>query len=345
MAKASSIAAASPAQGTHVHALMEHGGRIDSAQTLYPDAPRPWLDLSTGINPVAWEPPTDLAIDLRSLPSPAALARLEAVAAGYFGTDPARVVALPGTEIGLRLLADLDLPAPARHVAPAYATHAAAFPAAIPADRLDAEAQMGGTILLANPNNPDGRFLSPQDLAARLADLRRNQGWLVIDEAFADANPGASVIPHIMEEDPAITLRSFGKFFGLAGVRLGFLIAPEAMVTRVRARVGSWPISAPALAIGTAAYADTAWIAATRQSLAARAAALDGVLARHGVTATGASPLFRLVSTPDANTLFEKLNRAGILTRPFAYAPAWLRFGVPADAAALARLDTALARG
>ena len=345
MAKASSIAAASPAQGTHVHALMEHGGRIESAQALYPDAPRPWLDLSTGINPVAWEPPADLAIDLRNLPSPSALARLEAVAARHFGADPARVVALPGTEIGLRLLADLGLPAPARHVAPGYATHAAAFPAAIPADRLDTEAQMGGTILLANPNNPDGRLLSPRDLAARLADLRRNRGLLVIDEAFADANPDASIIPHLMEDDPAIVLRSFGKVFGLAGVRLGVIIAPEAIVAQVRTRLGSWPISATALAIGTAAYADTTWIAATRQSLAERAAALDAVLARHGLTATGASPLFRLVITSDANALFDRLNYEGILTRPFAYAPQWLRFGVPADAPALARLDTALARG
>ncbi len=345
MAKASSNAAASPAQGTHVHALMEHGGRIDSAEALYPHAPRPWLDLSTGINPCAWEPPADFAVDLRSLPSPAALATLEAVAARHFGTDPARVVALPGTEIGLRLLGALGLPAPARHVGPSYATHEAVFPARISIDSLADEAAHGGTILLANPNNPDGRLVSPDALRPVINALGEHAGWLVVDEAFADTLPDAGLASHLSAEDPVILFRSFGKFFGLAGVRLGFMIAPPGIVERVRDRLGSWPISATALAIGTAAYADRAWIEITRTQLVTRAAALDAVLLRHGLTVKGACPLFRLIVTDDAKSLFEGLNMAGILTRPFTYDPRWLRLGVPADAAALARLDAALAHG
>lgn len=345
MAKASSNAAASPAQGTHVHALMEHGGRIDSAQALYPHAPRPWLDLSTGINPRAWEPPADLAVDLCSLPSPAALATLEAVAARHFGTDPARVVALPGTEIGLRLLGALGLPAPARHVGPSYATHEAVFPARISIDSLTDEATHGGTILLANPNNPDGRLVSPDALRPMINGLREHAGWLVVDEAFADTLPNAGLASKLSAEDPVILFRSFGKFFGLAGVRLGFMIAPPGIVARVRDRLGSWPISATALAIGTAAYADRAWIETTRTQLVTRTAALDAVLLRHGLTANGACPLFRLIVTDDAKSLFERLSMAGILTRPFTYDPRWLRLGVPADAAALVRLDAALAHG
>ncbi len=324
---------------------MEHGGRIDSAQALYPHAPRPWLDLSTGINPCAWEPPVDLAVDLRNLPSPAALATLEAVAARHFGADPARVVALPGTEIGLRLLGELGLPAPARHVGPSYATHEAVFPARISIDSLTDEATHGGTILLANPNNPDGRLVSPDALRPVIDRLRENAGWLVVDEAFADTLPDAGLASHLSAADPVILFRSFGKFFGLAGVRLGFMIAPPGIVARVRDRLGSWPISATALAIGTAAYADRAWIKTTRTQLVTRAAELDAVLLRHGLTATGASPLFRLIATNDAKPLFERLNMAGILTRPFTYDPRWLRLGVPADAAALARLDAALTHG
>lgn len=321
--------------------LRVHGGRVDLAATLYPDAPTPWLDLSTGINPVAWRSDPLPSVDLTSLPSPAAIAALESAAAAVFGADPTRVVALPGSEIGLRLLASLDLPHPARIVTPSYATHAAVFPEATAVLRSAIDTIDDGTLLLANPNNPDGLL----DPAERLLAVARNGAWLVVDEAFADLHPEHSIVPHLRSSDRAIVFRSFGKTFGLPGVRLGFMIAPAVQVAAVRERLGSWPISACAVAYGLAAYRDTRWIEATRRASVDRAARLDALLARHGFHARGACPLFRLVESDDATALFDRLAHAGILTRAFDHAPRWLRIGLPRDDAAFDRLDRALAHG
>jgi cobalamin biosynthetic protein CobC len=327
-----------------VHGWTFHGGRLSEARRAYPDAPGPWLDLSTGINPHPWPGAADVEIDWRALPDADELAELERVAAAYFRTAPERICALPGTEIGLRLLGGLGLPGPAWHVAPGYRTHGEAFEegGAIVRHALAEKMASGSTVLLANPNNPDGHVFAAEELL-RLG--RGSDGWLVIDEAFADAAPEVSVVAHLDANARVLVLRSFGKFFGLAGVRLGFAVGPESMIGRLRQKLGSWPVSAAAIRIGIAAYSDEAWIAAMRERLAADAAALDAVLGRHGCDPVGECPLFRLISVRDGAALFDRLARRGILTRPFAYAPSWLRLGLPESDAGLARLDRALADG
>ncbi|MCK8455337.1 aminotransferase class I/II-fold pyridoxal phosphate-dependent enzyme [Sphingomonas faeni] len=321
--------------------LHTHGGRVDLAAILYPDAPTPWIDLSTGINPHAWRSDPLPPVNLAALPSPASVAALEAAAAAMFGTDPDRVIAVPGSEIGLRLLAGLDLPRPARFVTPGYGTHADVFDDADRLARADIDTLAAGTLLLANPNNPDGLLDAPD----RLLTLMRRGLWLVIDEAFVDLLPSFSIVPHLGPSDRAIVFRSFGKTFGLPGIRLGFMIAPPIYVAAIRHRLGSWPISACAVAYGTAAYRDTAWIEATRIASVHRAGRLDAVLARYGLCSVGACPLFRLIESDAAATIFERLADAGILTRTFDYQPRWLRIGLPADDVAFDRLDRALAHG
>lgn len=308
-----------------------HGGGIAAARAHFGDGPEPWLDLSTGINPDAWPVPPDLPIDWQSLPDESGLAALEQAAAAHFGTDPRHVCALPGTEIGLRLAGDV-VPGPAVYVAPSYRTHGAMFGGARPV-ALTGAGQT--TLIVANPNNPDGGTHTRESLLA-------HPGWLVVDEAFADVMPDLSLADAVADERRLVIFRSFGKFFGLAGLRLGFVIGPQAVIADFRARLGAWPVSAAAIAIGTAAYRDRAWIAAARAGLPCRAAALDSVLARHGLTARGACPLFRLIESDDAPVLFERLARRAILTRPFDYDPRWLRLGLPGSKAELARLDAAL---
>lgn len=324
-----------------------HGGRLSAARAAYPHAPTPWLDLSTGINPNAWDARQIGEIDWRALPDEPARRALEAVAAEHFGVAADRVCAVPGTEIGLRLLETLSLPAPHFHVAPGYSTHGEALGESQPigADALSMAAARGGTILLANPNNPDGRILPPAMLLGLARDIGAAGGWLVVDEAFADACPDVSILPHLDGSEPIIILRSFGKFFGLAGLRLGFMIAPASRIALLRRQLGSWPLSTAAIAIGAAAYSDRDWIVAAQSRLAGEAQALDAVLRRHGLELIGDCPLFRLAVAEDAHAIFERLARQGILTRPFAYEPKWLRFGLPGSEAALARLDRVLADG
>lgn len=311
--------------------FLGHGGRIDAAMRAWPDAPRPWLDLSTGINPVAWVPPANMTVDPAPLPSRAALAALEASAARMFGVAAERVAAVSGSEVALRLLGAMGMPRPIVAPGPGYATHR---------DVADAREGAGGTLLLANPNNPDGRVIAPADLLA-MGDGR----WLAVDEAFVDAQPAASVLPLVAADAPVVVLRSFGKFFGLAGVRLGFVVAPAAVLARLRGLLGDWPVSAQAIAWGQAAYADAAWIAWAREELATKARRLDMLLASHGFSLTGDSPLFRLGIHDKARVVFERLARAGVLTRPFADRADWLRFGLPADEAGFERLGRALRGG
>lgn len=318
--------------------LSGHGGRLDDAMRLFPAAPLPWIDLSTGINPRPWRPRAPIAHDPAPLPSRESLAALEVAAAGYFGVDPVRVAAVPGSEIALRLLGAIGLPRPIVALRPGYGTHAEV---ADEVGTLGHGIGKGGTLLLANPNNPDGRLIEP----ARLRGLAGADGWLVVDEAFVDVVPDHSILRGLDEAAPVIVLRSFGKFFGLAGVRLGFVVAPPAIVARVRALLGDWPVSAEAIACGQAAYADRDWIAAARGALTESAARLDTLLARHGLPVAGGTALFRLVEHSEARAVFARLAETGILTRPFADRADWLRFGLPPDDAAFARLDHALARG
>jgi len=305
-----------------------HGGRLAAARRRWPNVPGPWLDLSTGINPHGWPIERAGPIDWQRLPDDEALAGLEAAAAAAFGVPADTVCATPGSEIALRLIATLDLPRPHRFVAPGYRTHGEAFDDghAVAPDAI--AALDDGTLLLARPANPQGMTWPLPS-----GDVR-----LIVDEAFADAVPHASILPH----SDAIVLRSFGKFFGLAGIRLGFVIGPAEILTQLRRRLGSWPVSSAAIAIGAAAYRDHGWQADMRDRLAREAAALDRILARHGLAPEGACPLFRLVRAPDAPLLFERLASRGILTRPFDHAPDWLRFGLPGSTDALDRLDQAL---
>jgi cobalamin biosynthetic protein CobC len=312
-----------------------HGGRLAAAARLFGGAVAHWVDLSTGISPhpypLDWE-----GIDHRRLPEPELLAVLEETAAAAFGVaEPKTVVAVPGTDLALRLL---PLLVPFRRPAilvPAYGGHAEAWPGArhLGLAEVEARAFDADLLILCNPNNPDGRLLSP-------ARLRGLGVPLIVDEAFADAHPEASLLA---DRAGAIVLRSFGKFFGLGGVRLGFVIADPPLAARVRALVGDWPVSAAAIAAGRAAYADLGWQMAQRRRLADAAARLDGLLESAGLAILGGTSLFRLARHRCAEALFTRLARAGILVRPFADRPDVLRFGIPGSEHAWDRLAAALA--
>jgi len=317
-----------------------HGGGLDAARRHFGDGP--WIDLSTGINPHAWPDASAVYVDWQRLPEREALTELEGAAAACFGVHPRHVCAVPGTEIGLRLVGWI-VGGPARYVSPSYRTHGEMMPTATPIT-IEQAMVSDATLILANPNNPDGRVLPRAALLALVA-RRREGAWLLLDEAFADADPAISIADKIDDAHPLAVFRSFGKFFGLAGVRLGFVLAPTPVVAALRDMLGAWPVSAAAIAIGTAAYRDAAWIEAVRQRLEVDASALDRMLATAGLRAIGGCPLFRLIETEAAPMLFERLARRAILTRPFADTPRWLRIGLPADDAAMDRLGRALSDG
>ena len=322
-----------------------HGGDLGAARKLFPAAPEPFIDLSTGINPFSYPlPPLDPAVFAR-LPEPAVVERLAAIAAAAYGApSSAHVVAAPGLQILLPLVAALASPGRAAVLGPTYAEHARVASRAGHGVRdVSTISDLAGVDLavVVNPNNPDGRIIARDALLALAETLAG--GLLVVDEAFMDVGPvDASLAPEAARPN-LVVLRSFGKFFGLAGVRLGFAIAAPEIAKRLRAALGPWAVSGPALAIGAAALADGAWIAATRAHLVAAAQRLDALLTGAGLDLAGGTSLFRLVRTPAAGELFDRLGRAGIFVRRFAEQPAWLRFGLPGDEAAWQRLGEALA--
>jgi cobalamin biosynthetic protein CobC len=319
-----------------------HGGRLREAQVAYGQPIEAWLDLSTGINPHPW-PHADVSIDWARLPDEIALGELEASAAQYFGVKPSNLCAVPGTEVGLRLLGGL-LPARPAYISPGYRTYATMTKGvATPVEEL--MKLKGASIILANPNNPDGQVINYEEMHKLSRRLSRGHHWLIVDEAFVDVEPRLSVAGLVGEARNLVVLRSFGKFFGLAGVRLGFILGKSALIEKVRHRLGSWPVSAAALAIGSAAYRDARWIETMRRTLSGEAEALDMLLKSHGFAVSGECPLFRLIDTQDATALFEQLAHCAILTRPFRHNPRWLRIGLPGTAEAFDRLERALANG
>jgi cobalamin biosynthetic protein CobC len=202
-------------------------------------------------------------------------------------------------------------------------------------------AREASLVIVTNPNNPDGRLFAKGELIALAKRLARRGGLLIVDEAFMDVGPHGGLAGEV-GGNPIVVLRSFGKFFGLAGVRLGFALAAPQLASRLAATLGPWPVSGPALAIGATALADRAWIEQTREDLLVAADRLKTILANGGPEIVGGTALFQLVRTPAASDLFHHLGRAGILVRSFAEHPSWLRFGLPGTEAAWARLRMAM---
>ena len=325
--------------------LLHHGGNLDAARARFPQAPLPWIDLSTGINPQPWPVGAVSPGAWQRLPGAAAAARLNAAAARRYGTSVENIVAAPGTQALIQWLPRLI---EARNVAVlgfSYAGHARVWAAAgakvIEADEMETLAACDVAVVV-NPNNPDGRLVAWRDLAALAAAMARRGGTLIVDEAFIDVLPGdASLVPHLTAN--AIILRSFGKTYGLAGLRLGFAIAAPAIAARLRAALGPWAVAGPALEIGARALDDDAWLAATTARLATDAQRLDTLLHRAGFAPAGGTPLYRLARHERSAEWFAHLGARGILGRPFAARPHWLRFGLPGAEADWAR--GAAARG
>jgi cobalamin biosynthetic protein CobC len=296
----------------------DHGGGLDAAVARWGGARADWLDLSTGINPVPY-PLGDFQADIwTALPDRGAMDRLEVAARAFWGVpDGAAVVAAPGASALIARMPGLNIGA-AFVPGPTYNEHAAAFVAvgrSVMADDVGA-----GVQIVVHPNNPDGRVWGAAELSGR--------ELTVIDESFCDVMPEASHIG--LTNHPGIAvLKSFGKFWGLAGLRLGFLIGAEATIAPMRQMLGPWAVSGPAIAVGSQALNDPRWAGTTRTRLAADAARLDGMLTDAGAMVVGGTDLFRLYEVDDAAAWQDRLGRGHVLSRMFPYSRTWLRLGLP----------------
>jgi cobalamin biosynthesis protein CobC len=323
-----------------------HGGDLALARKIFPAAPEPWLDLSTGVSPYRYPFRPPALESWTRLPDVEALAALETAAAVAYRVGPhGRVVAAPGTQALINWLPHLF---PTRRVGVlgfTYFEHALVWRAAGAAVSVTdeiGELEDKDVAIIVNPNNPNGRIVGIDDLRALAGLFQRSGKLLIVDEAFADfLEPGVSLAPELPPSG-AIVLRSFGKTYGLPGLRLGFAIAPADMALKLRAALGPWPVSGAAIDIGAEALGDHAWLAATRERLATDAAALDAILVAAGFALLGGTPLFRLAAAADAPARSQALAEAGIWVRRFHARPELLRFAMPASETDRARLRAAL---
>ena len=323
--------------------LLHHGGRLRAAAARYGIALDQWLDLSTGINPNGWPVPAIPTASWARLPEDDD--GLEQAAQSYYETE--HVLPVAGSQAAIQALPRLRPRSRVAVLDPGYAEHAYAWRRAghevtgVAAERLDEAMQDSDVLLLIHPNNPTGARFPVEQLLHWHARLAARGGWLVVDEAFMDVTPEHSLC-HYSARPGLIVLRSLGKFFGLAGARVGFVLAEPAVLDAIEARLGPWAVSAPSRWVARAALADIAWQQSARPALLAAGARLAELLRSRGLAPTGGTALFQWVRTADAAAWHERLARQGILTRLFADPPS-LRFGLPHHETDWARLATALA--
>lgn len=320
--------------------MRDHGGNIDAAMARFGGPAGDWIDLSTGINRVPYPLPRIPASAWTMLPTRAAMERLIAAAHGAYRTEAA-ILPVAGAQAAIQIIPRLSPPGHARVLGPTYNEHAAALRAAGWAvEEVHAPEALSGADLavVVNPNNPDGRVFMPDALRA----LAGRVGRLVVDESFADATPEVSAAGGTLPPG-MLVLRSFGKFYGLAGLRLGFVLGPEPDVARLARMAGPWPVSGAAIEIGAVALADSVWAQLTRERLALEARRLDALVAGAGWRCVGGTALFRLYDTADAARAQERLAGSRIWSRVFPYSGSWLRLGLPGGEPEWTRIAAALA--
>ncbi|MBU0860605.1 MAG: pyridoxal phosphate-dependent class II aminotransferase [Alphaproteobacteria bacterium] len=294
----------------------DHGGGLDAAIAEYGGTRADWLDLSTGINPVPYPLPDLAPHAWNALPDQAAQAKLIQRARAFWNVpDAAAVLPIPGASAAIAQLPRLGKAGQVSIPGPTYNEHGAAFRAAgwaLVDDASDA-------IVAVHPNNPDGMMWQADQITADLS---------IIDESFCDVMPEASLI-RLSARPGTIVLKSFGKFWGLAGLRLGFAIGDPAIIADLAEALGPWPVSGPALSIGAEALADPMWADETCARLTKDAQRLDDLLIAQGAIVKGGTSLFRLYQVEDAAAAQAHLAQSHIWSRIFPYATDWLRLGLP----------------
>lgn len=296
----------------------DHGGNLDLARAGSGDSRASWLDLSTGINPVPYPIPELPPEVWSALPDREAMDGLLTAARRFWRVPAsASILAVPGLSSAIARIPALRHAGSFYIPQPTYNEHAASFVHA-GWQALD-DPEGADASIIVHPNNPDGAYRHASDLVASLR---------VIDESFCDLEPAASLINEAAQTG-TLVLKSFGKFWGLGGLRLGWVIGDPNLIEALSSLLGPWPVSGPALRIGALALDDTAWTEATRSRLEGDARRLDEVFVSKGAATLGGTTLFRLYEVPDAQAWQAKLAQGRVWTRVFPYDAKWLRVGLP----------------
>jgi cobalamin biosynthesis protein CobC len=326
--------------------MIDHGGALDRAMQTYGGKPDDWLDLSTGINPVAYKmPPLPPSLWARLPDQKLVDETIEAARIFYGIPEAAGGVIGPGSQSLIQIYPTLLPAGIAEVLTPTYEEHAAnllrlGWQVEAVQDFQNLDERTSVTVAV-NPNNPDGKRISLSEIERVASLLAKRGGFLVVDEAFSDTEAGTSAA-NLAGMDGLIILKSFGKFFGLAGIRLGFAFGPDKLTDRLKAMLGPWAVAGTAMEIARKAYSDPEGVAELKTRIAESRRSLSEVLKENGLKEVGGTQLFALVELPEAERVYEGLAHQHILTRRFAHSPNWLRIGLAAHEVEYWRLSKAL---
>lgn len=321
--------------------MRDHGGNLDAAMAEFGGARSEWVDLSTGINPRPYPQPELPDTSWTALPTRAEIASLIETARNAYSTDAA-CLPTAGAQAGIQMIPRVLKPGTAKIISPTYNEHAASLIASgWQVEPVSEIGELAGADLavVVNPNNPDGNMSLPSELI----EISRKVGHLIVDESFGDPHRELSLASAIDPNGNLTVLRSFGKFYGLAGVRLGFVLGPDALISDLRDLSGPWPVSGAAIHIGNVALNDHDWQASTIDRLASDAKRMDNLAQKAGWTVEGGTTLFRLYNTPDAQDAQHQLAKHKIWSRIFPYSKTWIRLGLTDGEKNWQRLENALA--
>ena len=347
--------------------LPAHGGALNAAADFFNIPREHWLDISTGINPNNWPIPEIPVRVWQRLPEEQrdSSDSLENAALEYYinsysvshsldkrnlsetQVTVANILSCAGSQQGIRLLPLLyalfqhgsKYEAKVWVTSGSYAEHGIAWEEQghrvrkVACDKITEllTQQPVDVLILLNPDNPSGHRWPVEQLLKWWSILHRRGGWLIVDEAFMDVTPGQSITGSV-EREGLFVLRSLGKFFGLAGLRLGFVFAADKNIQRLHKMLGPWAVSHPAQYLGKLALEDEAWINVQRGELSQQSLRLASLLEQHTGCESHGTDLFRTVYHNQSESLFNQLAKQGVLVR---YLPATsktaagLRFGLP----------------
>ncbi len=324
--------------------MLEHGGKLRAAAQQY-NIPLPqWLDLSTGINPNPWPIPAIPESAWSRLPEDDD--GLLETAKHYYGAP--NLLAVAGSQMAIQALPRLRKTSQVAMLHPSYNEHHHAWQnnghqvMSIEADQINTHIDQLEVLLLVNPNNPTAQRFDEQQLLTWHQRLQQRGGWLIVDEAFLDCTPQHSIARH-SHLPGLIVLRSVGKFFALAGARIGFVCATEEILQPLAELIGPWVLSGPARHVAKAVLSDHPQQQQVRQQLKLQGERLTQLLSQHHLTPTGSTPLFSWIKTTHAEKLHQQLAAEGILTRLFNDPPS-IRFGLPKSEPQWQRLAEALSK-
>lgn len=323
--------------------MLEHGGNLYRASEDYGIPLNEWLDLSTGINPNGWPVPIELPTTLWSQ-LPQQDDGLITAAQSYYQCES--LIAVAGSQAAIQTLPYLRKLSRVGIISPAYAEHAYAWQQAghevlsISSDSVENRINQLDVLIIINPNNPTAEQFSAEQLLSWHQQLAANKGWLIIDEAFIDSTPELSLANHSPRQG-LIVLRSLGKFFGLAGLRVGFVLAEQKLLNQLSEKLGPWPIAHASQYIAQLALQDKTWQLQCRIDLIKKGNRLKQLLSNFDLSPSGSCDLFQWLKTNKAQSYHQQLIQQGILTRVFD-SPASLRFGLPKTEHDWQRLQRAL---